>query len=349
MSINGRIAPPTQEYRHLKPAITIDDVARLAGVSPKTVSRVVNGEAHVRETTKEAVEKAIAELNYQPNMAARSLAASRSFLIGLISMRLDAYIFSSMHTSGIRACREHGLHLIAEELEAINSDSLRHLENSLRQMHFEGVIVSQISDQLEILDLLEHLKIRYVRIDPNIDRQRSDSVSSNIDQGRQLLAEHLWELGHRRIVVASPEPVWRTAMRDKLIALGCKPAHVQALPVNWRISPVEAGAELAAEVLAQRERPTAVYAFNDEMAAGFISYAWAHGVNVPRDISVAGFDDGDISRAVWPPITTIHQPYNEMVRAAVKLLAEPAKDEKPREVICPVELIVRGSTAKPGS
>jgi LacI family transcriptional regulator len=331
----------------LKSPVTLDDVARLAGVSPKTVSRVVNGEAHVRGDTKAAVEKAIATLGYRPNLAARSLAASRSFLIGLISMRLDAYIFSSMHSSGIRACRERGLHLMVEELETIDGDSLRYLENSLRQMRCDGVIVSQIADQLEILDLLERLKIRYVRIDPTIERERSDSVSSDIDQGRQLLAEHFWNLGHRRIAVASPERTWRNAMKDKLVALGCNPKDVQTLQIKWQKRPIEAGSELAAEVLAQRKRPTAVYAFNDEMAAGFISYAWAHGVNVPRDLSVAGFDDGDIARAIWPPITTVHQPYDEMVHAAVKLLAEPAEDGKSREVICPVQLIVRASTARP--
>lgn len=334
----------------MKPATTIDDVARLAGVSPKTVSRVVNGEAHVREATKEAVERAIAALGYRPNMAARSLAASRSFLICLLGMRLDAYIFSSMHSSGIRACRERGLHLMVEELETIDSASLRYLEDSLLQTRCDGVIISQISEQPEILDLLERLNIPYVRIGSASDRQRSDSVTSDIEQGQKLLAQHFWDLGHRRIAIASPQAWQRSSIHRTLIELGCDPSQILSLPINWqKKSPIEAGIELAEIVLSLPERPTAVFAFNDEMAAGFINYAWAHGLRVPHDISVAGFDDAEISRVMWPPITTVHQPFDIMVRAAVNLLAEPAEDGRPREVIHPVELIVRNSTAAPNT
>lgn len=329
----------------MKPAITIDDVARLAGVSPKTVSRVVNAEDHVSETTMLAVQKAIAALDYRPNQAARSLAASRSFLIGLIGMRLDAYIFYSMHSSGIRACRERGLHLIVEELETIDSKSLQRLESSLRQMRFEGVIVSQISDQPEILELLERLNIPYVRIAPTTDHERSDSVTSDVEQGLKLLAEHIWNLGHRRIAVASPGRRWGNIMQDELIALGCAPANIQTMPVSWQKPPLEAGHELAAALLSQTERPTAIYAFNDEIAAGVISYALAHGISVPRDLSVAGFDNADMAQAIYPTLTTVHQPFDEMVRAAVKLLTEPAEDGKPRQIVCPVQLVIRDSTA----
>lgn len=331
----------------MKPAITINDVARLAGVSPKTVSRVVNGEAYVRAATKEAVLKAIATLDYRPNMAARSLAASRSFLICLLGMRLDAYIFSSMHSAGIRACRERGLHLMVEELDSIDNESLLYLENSLRQMRCEGVIITQVSDRPEILDLLERLKIRYVRIGAVDKPKRSDSVTSDVAQGQQLLARHFWNLGHRRIAIASPHEQQRSHIYRELIELGCDPADILSLPVNWQKPPIEAGIELAATVLSQQKLPTAVHAFNDEIAAGFINYAWAHGLRVPQDISVAGFDDAEISRAMWPPITTVHQPFDEMVRAAVNLLAEPAEDGKPRNIIHPVELVVRASTAEP--
>lgn len=342
----------------LKPNTTIDDVAHLAGVSPKTVSRVLNGEAHVREATKAAVEKAIAALGYRPNLAARSLAAARSFLIGLITMRLDAYIFRSMHGSGVRACRERGLHLFVEELfidelreidkqPALDDDTLRYLENSLRQMRPEGVIVSQLSDQPEILDLLERLQIRYVRILPTTDLERSDAVTSDGARGLQLQAEHLWNLGHRHFAVVEPELQWRLPFKNTLLELGCDPARIVSLHFDWRKPPVEAGSEIAAALLTLPERPTAIHAFNDEVAAGLINYAWAHGVHVPRDLSVLGFDDAEISRAVWPSITTVHQPFEEMIRAAVELLTNPNSDDKPRTVVCPVQLIVRESSGEP--
>ncbi|HET8710740.1 MAG TPA: LacI family DNA-binding transcriptional regulator, partial [Spongiibacteraceae bacterium] len=325
------------------------DVARLAGVSPKTVSRVVNGEAHVREATKAAVEKAISALGYRPNLAARSLAASRSFLIGLISMRLDAYIFRSMHSSGVRACRERGLHLFVEELESIDNHTLSYLESSLRQMRPEGVIVSQLSDQPEILDLLEGLNIRYVRILPNTEPERSDAVTSNGSQGMKLQAEHLWNLGHRHIAIVEPDLPWRHVFKERLIELGCDPAQLVALNFDWRKPPVESGSEIAAALLALPVRPTAIHAFNDEVAAGLINYAWAHGLHIPRDLSVAGFDDAEISRAVWPSITTVRQPFEAMIEAAVELLTDPSDDGKPREVVCPVQLIVRESTAAPNT
>lgn len=334
----------------MKAVVTLNDVARRAGVSPKTVSRVVNDEANVRSSTREAVEKAIADLGYHPNLAARSLAASRSFLICLLGMRLDTHIFSSMHSAGIHACRQHGLHLMVEGVENVDSETLHYLENSLRQMRCDGVIVSQVANKLEILELLERLKIRYVRIDPLSDLARSDSVRSNSQEGQQLLAKHFWDLGHRRIAIASPLKRQRSHIHQALIELGCNPSQILSLPVNWQNRTlIEAGIELAATVLSQPKLPTAVYAFNDEMAAGFINYAWAHGLRVPHDISVAGFDDAEISRAMWPPITTVHQPFDEMVRSAVALLAEPAEDGKPRQIIHPVKLIVRESTAAPSN
>ena len=324
--------------------VTLDDVARLAGVSPKTVSRVVNGEAHVREKTRLAVQSAIAELGYQPNMAARSLAASRSFLIGLISLRMDAYIFRSMHSSGVRACRRRGLHLLVEELEGLDRESLKLLQKTIRQMHIEGAIITQVSDRPAILDLLESMKIPYVRVLPMQNIGRADVVRSDMEQGMRLMADHLWELGHRRYAIATVENHQKPSIRDALLEKGCNPEDIRELELDWNKPPVEAGAELAAQILSLSQRPTAVHAFNDEVAAGFINYAWAHGVHIPRDMSVVGVDDGEIARVVWPQLTTLHQPFGEMIEIAVDLLAEPAADGEPREIVCPVELVVRAST-----
>jgi LacI family transcriptional regulator len=250
-----------------------------------------------------------------------------------------------MHSSCIHACRERGLHVIVEELSTIDGDSLQYLENSLRQMRFEGVIVAQIADQPEILDLLDRLNIRYVRISPRTDHARSDSVTSNYDDGMRQLAQHFWELGHRRIAVASALDQWLDPIRDRLVELGCKRSQILSLPMNWQKTAGEAGRELAATVLSQRERPTAIFAFNDEVAAALIAYALGHGISVPRDLSVAGYDDADLSRDTYPSLTTVRQPFDEMIRAAVALLVEPADDGKSRQVVCPVQLIVRDSTA----
>lgn len=328
----------------MKTAVTIDDVAHLAGVSPKTVSRVVNGEANVREPTREAVRKAIAELGYRPNLAARSLAASRSFLIGLVTARLDNHYVREIHTLAVRACRERGLHLIVEEIDIDDPGSIRQLEHSIRQMRFEGVILTaSVTDSAEVLQVIERAQISCVRLSQHADDRRFDAVTSDFEQGAQLLARHLWELGHRRIASAAVGRQ-RTLLRQELIALGADPRQIVDVPLNWRKAPIEAGRELGAAVLALDPRPTAVFAFNDEVAAGLIGYAWEHGICVPKELSVVGYDDGEPAKTVWPPLTTVRQPLDEMLRAAVALLTEPRNGGDGRKVVCPVELIARRST-----
>ena len=334
----------------LKGPVKIDDVARRAGVSPKTVSRVVNGEAYVSARTKEVVERAIAALGYRPNLAARSLAASRSFLIGVISPYLESTFFSRLHNSAIRAAKERGLHLIVEQVDLEARDQLVHLENGLRQLRFEGVILTPpVSDHAAILDMLDRSRTRYVRISPSKQLERSDSVSADAAQGMGLLAEHLWSLGHRRIAHAVVDPRRRDLLREALIKLGADPHHLQAVPLDWRAGTVAAGRQLAESLLAQEKRPTAVFTFSDTVAAGLIGYAWAHGINIPRDLSVAGRDNDEVGQALWPALTTISQPLDEMARAAIELLTQPASERKARNVLCPVELIVRESTSEASS
>jgi LacI family transcriptional regulator len=330
---------------YLKDTVTIDDVARLAGVSPKTVSRVVNGEAHVSTRTKEAVDLAIASLGYRPNLAARSLAAARSFLVGVISPYLESFYFRKLHNGSIRACKERGLHVILEHVDLHDRDYLKHLDSGLRQLRFEGVILTPpIGDQAKILDLLEQLHIPYVRIGPMTYAERSDAVSADDAQGMRMLAEHFWSLGHRRFASAVVNVRRRDLFREALIEVGARPGDIQTMVLNWRETPRTIGRQIATELLALRKRPTAVWAFNDEVAAGLIGYAWEHGVRVPDDLSVVGCDDGEVAQAVWPTLTTIRQPLEEMSRAAVALLTESASRNEMRKVICPVELIVRGST-----
>jgi LacI family transcriptional regulator len=333
----------------LRNTVKIDDVARLAGVSAKTVSRVLNGEAHVRNQKREAVDRAIAALGYRPNLAARSLASSRSFVVGVISPCVENFRFyyHELHSRTIRACRERGLHLIVEEVNTRSRDLVPHLEHSLRQMHFEGVILtSPVSDSAKVLDLLDRLGIRYVRISPTTHASRSDSVSADYVQAAALLAEHLWNLGHRRIAIAFVNTRGSNPLKNALVKLGGDPKQIQILPLDLNQAPIDAGRDVAAALLSQRNPPTAVFAFNDAIAAGLIGYALEHDVSVPRDLSVAGFDDGDVAQATWPPLTTLRQPLDEMARAAVSLLVKPTIDGKIRKIICPVQLIVRGSTGR---
>ncbi len=339
----------------MKPTVTISDVARQAGVSEKTVSRVVNGESYVSEAKQVAVRAAISALGYRPNVAARSLAASRSFTLGLIANRMDAYNFRALHTSGVRLCSERGLHLIVEELPTLGPAEMQRLEKSLRQVRYEGVIVTQVADTQRVLDVLERTGTRYVRMSPLLDPERSDSVSVEVAEGYNLVAEHLYALGHRRIALPVLTPRVRQRniinealrqMRTRLLDLGCAERDIVEVPLLWKASNMEAGLTMARAVLEMRPRPTAVFAMQDEVAASLVNYAWSEGVNVPRDLSVVGFEDDDIARVVWPPLTTVRQPFDEMTAAAVELLVNPAADGAPRSVTLPSTLVVRQSTGE---
>ena len=331
----------------MKDHVTLDDVARLAGVSPKTVSRVVNGEAYVSVQVRESVERAVASLGYRPNLAARSLAAARSFLVGVISPYLESFYFMKLHSTVIRASKERGLHVIIELVDLEARDHLQRLESALRQLRFEGVILTQpVCDQAGVLDLLDRLQIPYVRIAPSKDFDRSDCVGADQAQGMKLLAEHFWSLGHRRIACAVVSTRRRDLLKESLLELGGSPDQIQSVLLNWRERPITIGRQLAATILSQRNRPTAVFTFNDGVAAGVIAYAGEHDLSIPQDLSVAGYDDDELAQIVWPHLTTVRQPLDRMARAAVELLTEPAGDGKPRRLITPVELIVRNSTGE---
>jgi LacI family transcriptional regulator len=165
-------------------------------------------------------------------------------------------------------------------------------------------------------------------------------------QGMKLLAGHLWSLGHRRIACAVVPTRRRDLLRQSLLELGGDPDQIQSIRLNWRERPLTIGRQLAAEILSQRNPPTAVFTLNDEVSAGVIAYAGEHSLRIPQDLSVAGYDDDEIAQIVWPHLTTVRQPLDRMAQAAVELLTEPATDGRPRRLICPVELIVRNSTGE---
>ncbi len=324
---------------------TLADVAREAGVSPKTVSRVINAEAHVTPKTQARVELAIKALGYTPNLAARVLAASRSYQLALLSRQMNAHVFQAINSNGVRICRERGYHLIVQELGVITSDAIKQLEISLQQAQFEGVILSQLSDVPELLDMLERINLPYVRLLPEHNVSRSHAVSSDAKQGLQELTQHLWDLGHRNIAITNSQAGPQRDLYATLLEQGFRTENIQLLPLHWQQGSSIAGRDLGATLLALSQRPSVIFAFNDEVAASLIGYLWAHGLRVPEDISVAGFDDADIAQLVWPPLTTIRQPFDLMIEAAVKLLLDPAADSTAKHILCPAILKIRQSTA----
>ncbi|HWK42100.1 MAG TPA: LacI family DNA-binding transcriptional regulator [Croceibacterium sp.] len=339
---------------------TIVDIAKKADVSFKTVSRVLNEHPRVADELRARVLKAMAELDYHPSLAARSLAGSRGYSIALLvdqteffhSNDANAYFapyLVELQAGALIACRERGYHFFVEPYDPRSENFPNDLRAQLSKLALDGVLLAPpSSDRMVMLDALENWGIPYVRIAPGIDVDRAPSVSTHEYEGTVAMAEHLLSLGHRRIaMIGGPDAhiaagVRRLAFQD---ALGDK-AELLFHPGDFTFS---SGLVAGRALLDRPDRPTAIFAANDFMAAGAVAAAVSCGLQIPRDVSVAGFDDSSVARFVWPPLTTVRQPIRAMAGAAIEYLVNRAggRDSVEKRIELPASLIVRESTAPP--
>jgi LacI family transcriptional regulator len=320
----------------------------------KSVSRVINREPNVSEKLRSAVQKAIDSLGYVPDFAARSLAGGRSFTIGLL---FDDYGNSSMpsyypkvQSGAYRACRKSGYHLLVETLPARSVDFPNLLSESLTTMRVDGFILPPpLADNVRAMDVLEANGIPYARIAPSEDLERAPYVAINDEAAARDMANYLWEMGHRRIgFVAGREdhPAARVRKNGFFNALAEKGCTVAAEALaNFQF---DLGIEAAKQLMQANPPPTAIFAANDDSAAGVLTGLAQLGLKVPDDVSVAGFDDSWIALSVWPYLTTIHQPIAEMAEKATQMLIERNGDVSGNAgVMLDYHLVERGSTAPP--
>jgi len=331
--------------------ITISDVARVAGVSVTTVSRVLNGEKYVREDKKQAVLKASAKLEYQPNLYARSLAGDRSYLVGLLFDEAPSGEYlSGMQRGAMRQCKDAGLHVVVEHFD--KTASLDEIESFLTKLKLSGAILTPPAcDNKILLAALEKKKVPTARISPSADYKGMPSVKiDDYDAARQM-TEHLISLGHKDIgfIVGDPE---HADSRDRLKAfrntMAAANLTVQEQWIQTGGYLFETGLNAALKILKQPIRPTAIFASNDDMAAAVIVVADRLRIGVPEQLSVAGFDDIPLASALSPALTTIKQPVEEMAKIAASLLIDmqSGKDsDVETPIILGVEFINRGSTA----
>jgi LacI family transcriptional regulator len=334
---------------------TLDDVAALAEVSAKTVSRVVNAEGGVHRDTRERVLRAIELLDYRPNLSARVLAGDRSFLIGLFSDKPGSYL-SDFQSGATERCRESGYHVMVEEWDRDNPKAVRHVTALLRQLRLDGaILLPPLSDDRLICNTLRDAGIPAVRIAPR--EVTADSPSIGIDDylaARQLTA-HLLGLGHRRIGFILGKPGHgATELRYRGF---CDEMRAQGAPVEASL--VETGGFVFTEGVACAQRllrnplpPSAIFASNDDMAAAVISVAHQMDLELPGQLSVVGFDDAPIATMIWPLLTTIRQPVTEMARQAAGLIIDhsPRRSSWPTpvpDVVLDFEFMARDSTSAP--
>ncbi|QJU58312.1 LacI family DNA-binding transcriptional regulator [Sphingomonas sp. AP4-R1] len=325
---------------------TIYDLAELAGVSIKTVSRVLNNEPHVRPATRERVEAAARKLSYQPSQAARRLAGNRSFLIAHLYEASESAYIGGIQSGAIRRCRELGYHLVVESLEANSVDIPATVERIISVLAPDGIILTPpLSDNREVVDLARKRGVRLVQVG-SMEHEHGLQVFIQERAAAQAITEHLIELGHERIGIVRGHPQHRgAALRfdgflDALAAAGMEP---QRHYVTQGYFDVQSGIEAGRAMLALQSPPSAIFAANDQMALGVMIAARDMSIEVPNALSVAGFDDTPMSRLIWPSLTTVRQPLLETGSLAVEILVRRTEVELLEEL--PFALQIRASTA----
>jgi LacI family transcriptional regulator len=333
-----------------KPA-SIYDVARKAGVSIKTVSRVVNRQSNVSEATRERVLDAVKELSYRPNVFARGLASEHSFLIGLLYDNPSAGYMSAVQLGVLDRCRDEGYHLIVERLDAQNPEIGREVLTLATESSLYGIILTPpLCDIPAVVDALIKAHTPFVRIAP--EKRLTETADVKIDDRKAAfdMTAYLIGLGHKRIGFIKGHPGHGAALAR---FEGYRAALAQAgLPIIEECCvqgyfSYQSGLEACERLLTLKMRPTAIFAANDDMAAAALATAQRFNLKVPQQLSVAGFDDSMVAQVVWPRLTTCRQPIREMAAAAVSMLIKTTSEDGPIVRHLDHELIVRESTAPP--
>lgn len=329
---------------------TIKDVSAAAGVSVKTVSRVLNKERYVSADTRLRVEAAIATLQFRPSVAARSLAGGRSFQVALIWDNPSPYYVFAVQ-EGVRArCEKEGVLMIAQPYGR-SGKAHNDIGGLLDAAAPDGLILTPpVCDNAAVLAELEDRGLPFVRIAPGVDLDRSSSVSIDNQAAARAMTRRLIALGHRRIgFVVGHAKYAASAQRLSGYRAALHEAGVDADPalIEQGLFNFQSGSTAAEALLDLPAPPTAIFASSDDMAAGVLATAHAKGLRVPESLSIAGFDDTDLASLVWPPLTTIRQPTRDMAYAAADLLFRVGEGKKNREM--PFELIERASTAPPAT
>lgn len=328
---------------------SIDDVAKAAGVAIKTVSRVLNDEPNVREETRARVLASVKRLNYHPSPSARSLASRRSYLIGLVSDNPSANYTIEVQRGALARCREGKFLLLLHEASGSGEELTQDILSFANQTHIDGLILAPpLSESAQIIAALDECSLPFARIAPNDLKHRSPFVDMDDESAAREMTEYLIGLGHRRIafIIGRPEHYASgQRLRGYKAALKAHRIAFAADYVRQGDFQFDSGLEAARQLLRLPERPTAIFAANDDMAAGVLMAAHEMGVAIPEQLSVAGFDDASLSRTVWPPLTTVHQPIYDLSYSAADLLLKMLLNgAAPKPVRLAYRLIRRAST-----
>ncbi len=331
---------------------TVIDVAARAGVSAMTVSRVINGRSGVSQATREAVERAIAELSYVPNVAARSLVTSAELRIGVVYSNPSAAFMSELLTGVFEEASTRGARLVLLKGEGGRAPSAEALAR-FAAAGLSGILLAPpLGEAPAVLKALQGLDVPIAAIGAY---HVPAATCVRIDDRRAAceMTRHLLDQGHRRIgfVMGNPNQAAsaerRAGLEDALRAV--PDAAVQLVQGDFSYA---SGLAAGEELLDGPTPPTAIFASNDDMAAAIVSVAHRRQLDVPRQLTVVGFDDTTAAVTLWPPLTTIHQPVRRLAAEALALVADEARGDgirtrSPRDRVLDHEMVTRSSTAPP--
>jgi len=302
---------------------TIEDVARLAGLSRTTVSRVINNHPYVSGEKKEAVMKAMNSLGYVPNSSARSLRNQKTGMIAVLIPRIMNPFFSQLIDSLEMAASEQGYQLIVCQTRYSKEKELSYL-NLLKTKQVDGVILASIQNKW---DIIKHFLQYGPIILCNEDDENATVPTVFADQvyGAYIATKHLIELGHKKIAYCSRSSNSKVSRKRETGFLKAMFEHQLQCEENLIFrdtATIEDGKEILHQIKKMKVRPTAIFTGSDEVAAGVISEAIRYGWDIPSDLAVVGFDNQSIANLLHPTITTVHQPIDELASLALKLLVE---------------------------
>lgn len=331
--------------------VTVSDVAERAGVSLKTASRVFNNSPHVSQQKRQAVLEAAEKLNFKPNMSARQLASNRSYVLVHFYDNANTDYIAKIYEGMLKACHKHHYYAVAEPISLADGSYADTIINYVSEFNIDGVVLSPpICDDGKLLTRLRANNINYVLISPKDLSPEDYSVFVNEVTASQKMTEHLIEMGHKKIAyVGGPDTHGAARQRKK----GFKNAFTTAFgntQNNCMVSgdfTMQSGHDAYMKIRQNMPDASAIFAANDEMALGVMMAALNHGLKIPEDISIAGYDNSRFAGLFWPSLTTIAPSVDEMATCAaevlINILAGHTKQQRHYEF--PVNLFLRDSCA----
>ncbi len=329
--------------------VTIYDVAKYAGVSTATVSKVVNGTGRISKVTSSRVVRAIEELRYHPSIIASALKKNQTYSIGLLVPDITNPFYAELTRAVEDEALSRDYFVLVSSTDNTPEREKKQLQLLMRKQ-LDGLIIATSDEPSnDTLEMLRTNELRVVFIDRVVPNSPYPLVATDHYIGGYQATEHLIQLGHRKLAILA-EPLY---LRPSLERLKGFTAALEAYGLPHDSSPLlsrgfgaKAGYELAQRLLLNKELPTAVFATNDLLALGLLQKFHEAGISIPDQLSLVGYDDTQMAKMVSPPLTTIAQPISEMGRIAVDYLLG---DNSPSAVttLLPPKLVVRHSTAAP--